>query len=98
MCILYCLRGASVILVVLGPLVVVLAIGGPVFVLWRSQARSATVLVIILLFIFHSCTLCRVFPTCSVVQDLEKKSSLMSPPRDVSPPLGSTPRRRAATI
>jgi len=81
MCILYHLRGTSVVLVVLGPLVVVLAVGGPVFVLWHNQAKSVTVLVIILLFVFCLCTLCRVFPTCSVIWDLERKSSLMSPPR-----------------
>src|SRR5712671_2231367 len=76
MCILYRLRGVSVVFVVLGPLVVVLAACGPVFMFWRIQAKSVTVPVIISLFVFRSCTLCRIFPTCSVVRDLEKRSQV----------------------
>jgi len=74
----------------------VLAIVRPVFVLWRSHARSEVVPFVIcgggwliglvcvfhhLAFVFRSCTLCRVFLTYSAVWDLEKKLSLMSPPR-----------------
>ena len=44
----YLLCGAFLIVVVLGPLVIVLAIVRPVFVLWRSHARSEVVLFIIL--------------------------------------------------
>src|SRR5712671_5968103 len=69
MCILYRLRGVSVVFVVLGPLVVVLAACGPIFTFWRIQAKSVTVPVIISSFIFCSCTLCHVFPTYSVIRD-----------------------------
>jgi len=43
----YLLCGAFLIVVVLGPLVIVLAIVRPVFVLWRSHARSEVVLFVI---------------------------------------------------
>jgi len=47
-CISYFLGGAFLFLVVLGPLVVVLVIDGPLFVLWRNHAKSAVVPVIML--------------------------------------------------
>jgi len=50
MCIVYSLRGMFLLFVVLGPLVVVLAADGPLFVLWRSHAMSAVVPVVISLF------------------------------------------------
>ena len=39
----YLLRGASLAVVVLGPLVIVLAVDGALFVLWRIHAKSALV-------------------------------------------------------
>ena len=47
----YLLRGASLAVVVLGPLVIVLAIDGFLLVLWRIHARSAIVPFVILSFV-----------------------------------------------
>jgi len=46
MCTTYLLCGAFLVFVVLGPLVVVLAIDGPLLVLWHSHAMSAAVPVV----------------------------------------------------
>jgi len=39
----YFLRGAFLVVMVLGPLVIVLVIAGLLFVLWRSHARSEVI-------------------------------------------------------
>jgi len=58
-CTTYFLGGAFLLLVVLGPLVIVLAVDGPLLVLWRNHAKSAMVLVVILPFVsrlrYESC-------------------------------------------
>src|SRR5712672_2552247 len=97
MCTTYFLGGAFLFLVVLGPLVVVLVIDGPLLVLWRNHAKSAIVPVVMLpfcvvtwLFWYASFTvrvrillvhLVPCLPDVLSRPGFRKKSSLMSPPR-----------------
>ena len=93
----YLLCGVFLVFVVLGPLVIVLAIGGLLLVLWRSHAMSAVVPVVISLLCvvawsFGVCLspfcirfllvhLVPCFPDVLSHLGFRKKSSLMSPPR-----------------
>src|SRR5712672_3443588 len=95
----YLLCSTFLVIVVLGPLVVVLAIVWPLFVLWRSHARSKVVPFVICgsdwfdRFGVHLPPSCVRVPLVHLVPCLpdvlsrpgfRKKLSLMSPPRETS--------------
>ena len=92
----YLLCGAFLVVVVLGPLVIVLAVVGPVFVLWHSHARSEVVPFVICGSGWLISFGVRLPPSCVCVPlmhlvlclpdvlsrpGFRKKLSLMSPPR-----------------
>ena len=92
----YLFCGVFLVVAVLGPLVIVLAVAGLVWVLWRNHARSEVIPFVILLEWLISRSGVRLLPSCIHVllmhlvpclpnvlshPGFRKKLSLMSPPR-----------------